>query len=86
VTIARNAPLLEAGWRHTIMISEKKKDIFFAEGPDSTNRVEKIYEISLCAHPDFASDKAVLHVDRTERRNRRMGGAKRYPSSLGMIS
>jgi hypothetical protein len=29
VTIARNAPLNEAGWRHTIMFSEKKKAKYF---------------------------------------------------------
>jgi hypothetical protein len=31
VTIARNAPLIEAGWRHTIIISEKEKAKFFDE-------------------------------------------------------
>jgi hypothetical protein len=31
VTIARNAPLIKAGWRHTIIISEKEKAKFFDE-------------------------------------------------------
>jgi hypothetical protein len=30
VTIARNAPLLEAGWGQTTMISEKEKVIYFS--------------------------------------------------------
>jgi hypothetical protein len=30
VTIARNAPLNEAGWRHTITISDKAKEIYFS--------------------------------------------------------
>jgi hypothetical protein len=32
VTIARNAPLNEAGWRHKIMVSEKKKVKYFRKG------------------------------------------------------
>jgi hypothetical protein len=30
VTIARNAPLLEAGWAQSIMFSEKKKEEYFS--------------------------------------------------------
>jgi hypothetical protein len=45
--------------------------IFFAAGLDSTNRVERICENSPCAHPDFAGDKAVRHVDRPHRSIRR---------------
>ena len=80
VTIARNAPLNEAGWRHTTMISDKKKALFFAKGPNGTNRVERICENSFCAHADFAGDEAVLQGRRTDHSvSRRSEGAHPVP-------
>jgi hypothetical protein len=76
VTIARNAPLNEAGWRHSIMISEKKKVIFFAGGLDRTNCIEKIYEINFTAHVVFGRYRKLFvgPIEQNRTVMRRCGG------------
>jgi len=68
VTIARNAPLNEAGWREIITISEKKKAKYFPRGLDSTNRVENASETNSRAHANFSgSPRLFWRPDRANR-------------------
>ena len=76
VTIARNAPLLEAGWRHTITISEKKKEIFSPQGstaPIALKQFAKTVPVRIrilrmtrldCAEIPIAWDARPHHISR----------------------
>jgi hypothetical protein len=67
VTIGRNAPLSEAGWREEATdLGRMESEMFFARGLDDPNQLESPREIDFCAHVFLGLQGAFARRDRDE--------------------